>query len=67
MCVGVYLQTALSREQELENKLASMQGVLTVAKELASDNMIVNIPHHLLTFHFLLSILSSLIFFRQNI
>lgn len=36
------LQSALSREQELETKLASMQSVLNVARELATDSMIVS-------------------------
>ena len=35
-------QTAITREQELENKLASMQSVINAARELASDSMIVS-------------------------
>ena len=37
------LQSALAREQELETKLASMQSVLNVARELATDSMIVSL------------------------
>lgn len=37
------LQSALGREQELETKLASMQSVLNIAKELATDSMIVSV------------------------
>ena len=39
------LQSAIAKEQELENKLASMQGVINAARELASDSMIVSVPH----------------------
>ena len=34
-------QLALTREQELENKLASMQEVLNSARQLATESMIV--------------------------
>ena len=36
------VQSALSHEQELENKLASMQEVLNAARQLASESMIVS-------------------------
>jgi len=36
------VQSALSREQELENKLASMQEVLNAARQLATESMIVS-------------------------
>ena len=36
------VQSALGREQELEAKLASMQSVLNIARELATDSMIVS-------------------------
>ena len=38
------LQSAIAKEQELENKLASMQSVINAARELASDSMIVSVP-----------------------
>lgn len=38
------VQSALSHEQELENKLASMQEVLNAARQLASESMIVSNP-----------------------
>ena len=36
------VQSALAREQELENKLASMQDVLNAARQLATESMIVS-------------------------
>ena len=35
------LQLALSREQELEDKLASMQEVINTSRQLATESMIV--------------------------
>jgi len=37
------VQSALSREQELENKLASMQEVLNAARQLATESMIATV------------------------
>ena len=43
MCgVCLCLQLALTREQELENRLASMQEVLNTARQLATESMIVS-------------------------
>lgn len=40
--ISFLTQCAIAKEQELENKLASMQSVINAARELASDSMIVS-------------------------
>ena len=44
LSLSLALQSAIAKEQELENKLASMQSVINAARELASDSMIVSVP-----------------------
>lgn len=44
LSLSLTLQSAIAKEQELENKLASMQSVINAARELASDSMIVSAP-----------------------
>ena len=41
--LSTVFQLALSREQELENKLASMQEVINTSRQLATESMIVRV------------------------